>query len=34
MRLRLQALKLVVWWVLFLGPRRPSMLAPVLRPDY
>ena len=27
-------LQLVLLWVLFIGPRRPSNFAPVLRPDY
>jgi hypothetical protein len=31
---RLFLLRLVLLWILFIGPRRPSNFAPVLRPDY
>jgi hypothetical protein len=34
MPVRLLLLRLIILWVLFIGPRRPSQFAPVLRPDY
>ena len=34
MRYRLFVLRLAIWWVLYIGPRRPSSFAPALRPDY
>lgn len=34
MRIRLYVLRLLICWVIFIGPRRPPARTPELRPAY